>query len=174
MFLPLYALHSSHSWGAGDFGDLRRLRQWAASVGADLVGTLPLLAAFLDEPFEASPYSPVSRMFWNEFYLNVEEIPDLTASPAAQDLLDSAAFREQIESLRSEPFVDYRRQMAMKRQVLMKLTRSVFESLPERRAALEQYAAGHPRLDDYASFRAWVIAFRLRGTRGHRHCATAR
>ena len=32
--------------------------------------TLPLYAAFLDEPFDPSPYAPVSRLHWNEVYLD--------------------------------------------------------------------------------------------------------
>jgi 4-alpha-glucanotransferase len=153
VFLPLYALHSKQSWGAGDFGDLRKLRQWADGLRVDLVGTLPLLPAFLDEPFEISPYSPVSRLFWNEFYLNIEEIPELTASPASRRLLDSTSFHAEIEKLRSAPLVDYRRQMALKRQVLAELARTVDE-IPARRAALDEYARRHLYLSDYSAFRA--------------------
>ena len=32
--------------------------------------TLPLYAGFLDEPFDPSPYAPVSRQHWNEVYLD--------------------------------------------------------------------------------------------------------
>ena len=77
VFLPLYALHSETSWGAGDFSDLGRLLEWVRGLGGGVVATLPLLAAFLDEPFEPSPYSPASRLFWNEFYLDVAAIPEL-------------------------------------------------------------------------------------------------
>ena len=34
------------------------------------LSTLPLYAAFLDEPFDPSPYAPVSRLHWNEVYLD--------------------------------------------------------------------------------------------------------
>ena len=46
--------------------------------------TLPMLAAFLDEPFEPSPYSPASRLFWNEFYLERRahpRVPRLAGDP---------------------------------------------------------------------------------------------
>ena len=45
--------------------------RWAGGFGAGLVGTLPLLSTFLDEPFEPSPYSPVSRRHWDESLINV-------------------------------------------------------------------------------------------------------
>src|SRR3954471_14387207 len=53
-FVPLYALRSERNWGAGDFRDLRELKDGVQGQGADFIGPLPLLAAFLDEPFEIS------------------------------------------------------------------------------------------------------------------------
>ncbi len=58
---PLFSLHSRRSWGSGDLGDLDDLAQFAASEQASVVATLPLLAGFGPESFEASPYLPVSR-----------------------------------------------------------------------------------------------------------------
>jgi len=57
VFLPLYALRSNRSWGSGDFTDLLALSTWVKGLGGGVVGTLPLLATFLDEPFDPSPYS---------------------------------------------------------------------------------------------------------------------
>ena len=42
-----------------------------ARAAARYVATLPILAAFLDEPCAFSPYSPASRLFWNELYLDL-------------------------------------------------------------------------------------------------------
>ncbi len=71
VFLPMYAAHSEQSWGAGNFTDWKNFSGWVGANGGHIVATLPLLAAFLDRPFEPSPYSPASRLFWNEFYLDV-------------------------------------------------------------------------------------------------------
>jgi 4-alpha-glucanotransferase len=154
VFLPLYALTSERSWGAGDFTDLENLCRWTCAQGAAAVGTLPLLAAFLDEPFEPSPYSPASRLFWNEFYLDVARAPELERSPAAQDLLKSPEFRREIEELRAAPLVDYRRGMAVKRRVLEHLARSLFAEDSARQAELRRWAAENPAVQDYARFRA--------------------
>jgi 4-alpha-glucanotransferase len=154
MFAPLHALHSQNSWSAGDFGDLHSLSEWAHWFGAEFVGTLPLLAAFLDEPFEISPYSPASRLFWNEFYLNISQIPELSTTPAARQLLETAHMRDEIESLRSASVVDYRRQMALKRPVLEELAKSFFSVESDRRGSFGTYVSQNSRLEDYAIFRA--------------------
>jgi 4-alpha-glucanotransferase len=160
VFLPLYALHSAHSWGGGDFADLGRLLAWTHAQGGGVVATLPLLAAFLDEPFECSPYSPVSRLFWNEFYLDVATIPELARCPTANALIASKEFIQEVEALRKLPQVDYRRQMALKKQVLVELARTFFAEPDARRAAFEHFLAERPEAEDYARFRA--VGERLR------------
>ncbi|HMC89307.1 MAG TPA: 4-alpha-glucanotransferase, partial [Gemmataceae bacterium] len=156
VFLPLYALHSERSWGAGDFSNLEALTEWVTKLGGGMVATLPLLAAFLDEPFEPGPYSPASRLFWNEFYLDVFRIPELRHCPRAQALLQTPEFSKEVGELQAAPLVDYRRQMALKRRVLGELARSFFAKPSERSDALGDFVAAHPHAEDYARFRAVV------------------
>lgn len=155
VFLPLYALHSRRSIGAGDLSDLGDLMEWIAGLGGKAVGTLPLLAAFLSEPSPPSPYSPASRLFWNEFYLDVARVAEFAACEPAQQMVSSEAFRRETEVLREAPLVDYRRCMALKRPVLEKLSRSFFDGGdPARREAFGAYLAEHPEAERYAAFRA--------------------
>ncbi|NLW08007.1 MAG: 4-alpha-glucanotransferase, partial [Clostridia bacterium] len=153
-FLPLYALHSRQSWGAGDFGDLGVLLDWLHGLGGKLVGTLPLLAAFLDEPFAPSPYEPVSRLFWNEFYLDVSQVEELQISPQARELINSPSLQQEIAALRSAPLVDYRRGMALKRKVLEQCAAAFFAAAGKRQAALQQWLTANPAARNYAQFRA--------------------
>jgi 4-alpha-glucanotransferase len=154
VFLPLYALHSERSWGAGDFSDLEALTDWVAKLGGGMVATLPLLAAFLDEPFEPGPYSPASRLFWNEFYLDVFRIPEFRDCPAAQALLHTPQLEQEVQALRAAPLVDYRRQMALKRRVLEELARTFFAKPTRRMDSLRNFLTTHPHAEDYARFRA--------------------
>ena len=50
VFAPLYAIRSGRAGGAGDLEDLRALAAWVRSLGGSLVGTLPLLAGYFDQP----------------------------------------------------------------------------------------------------------------------------
>ncbi len=156
IFCPLYALSSEHSWGAGNFSDLRTLLDFAAQNEASAVGTLPLLSAFLGELFNPSPYAPVSRLFWNEFYLDIERIPELHRSPGARATIQSSDFQNEIERLRAAPLVDYRRLMALKRRLLEEMAQALLKGGSERRAAFDRFIDNHPMALDYAAFRAKV------------------
>ncbi len=155
VFVPLYALHSQNSWGLGDLSDLRVLGDWVRRQGGDFVSILPLLAAFLDEPFEPSPYVPVSRLFWNELYLDVTRVPELAQCPSAQRLVASVDFQQTLTRLRQQRLVDYRQAMACKRKVLQELSGN-FDTLgsSQRHEAFRQFVNAHPSLEDYARFRA--------------------
>jgi 4-alpha-glucanotransferase len=134
IFLPLYAAQSERSWGVGDLGTLQSFRSWMNEMGGGIVATLPLLAAFEDEP---SPYSPVSRLFWNELYLDIDRLPE--HDRADRDEAD-------IAFLRHASHVDYARAHRMKRRALLRMSER-FQ--PD--AAFEEFAL---RASDYAEFRA--------------------
>jgi 4-alpha-glucanotransferase len=156
LFCPLYALASEKSWGTGNFSDLETWIDFTAQMGGDFVGTLPLLSTFLDEPFNPSPYAPVSRLFWNEFYLDLTRIPELQRSPAARSMIHSSGFLTDLEHLRAAPLIEYRPLMALKRRVLEKLLHTLMNRASKRRTAFQRFVETHPQAQDYAAFRAKV------------------
>ena len=156
LFLPLYAFTSEQSWGAGNFSDLESLVDFTAQMGGDFTGTLPLLATFLDEPFNPSPYAPVSRLFWNEFYLDVTRVPELERSPAARAMIQSPGFQSDLDSLRAQPLIEYRALMALRRPVLEELLRTLMMGPTQRRTAFQRFIDTNPQAGDYAAFRAKV------------------
>jgi 4-alpha-glucanotransferase len=161
VFLPLYAAKSDRNLGAGDFTDLENLIEWTAKQGGKVVGTLPLLSAFLDEPCEISPYSPASRLFWNEFYLDVERIAEFGYSPEARKLFYSQEFQREAKGLRELDLVDYPKVMKLKRKILELLVLDFLQtSNPERKAALDAYIVKRPEILDFALFRANVEKFK--------------
>jgi len=165
LFAPVYALHSTNSWGGGNFTDLETLWDWTTEQGGSFVATLPLLAAYLEEPCDFSPYTPMSRLFWNEFYIDPSRIPELENSPAARELLASPAIVQERQELQNDELVDYRRQAKLQRQVLERLCETCFSENGSRRAELEAFIEQRPEVQDYALFRA--VADRQRA--GWRH-----
>lgn len=154
VFLPLYALQSQQSWGAGNFTDLESLLHWTRGLGGNFVGTLPLLSAFMDEPFAPSPYEPVSRLFWNEFYLDLTRVEEFKKDPGAQDLFNTPAFQAEMAALKAEPLVNYRRGMSIRRSILERCARVCFAEASERLATLRRWEEQTPAARDYARFRA--------------------
>jgi len=154
VFAPTYALRSADDRGVGDLGDLRTLVDWTASLGGTTVATLPLLAAFLDEPFEPSPYRPVSRCLWNELYVDLARLPEVREVPAVRALLEEPAARATVAELRAGADVDYRAAMALTRRVLTAAAVAIEQAPPARRAAFEAHRRSAAHVADYARFRA--------------------
>ncbi|MGH2768040.1 MAG: 4-alpha-glucanotransferase, partial [Actinomycetota bacterium] len=157
VFMPLYALRSKDDWGVGDFGDLESLLAWVGELGGSVVGTLPLLAAFLDEPYDESPYAPASRLFWNDLFVDLTAAPELGSSPEAASLLSSTGVAAEIEALRMKELVDYRRVAALKRRVGELLAEALHTS-PARASgryeAFRRFVDSSPGVARYARFRA--------------------
>jgi 4-alpha-glucanotransferase len=140
VFAPVYGLADPTSGQAGDLGTLRRLFDQVAARGGRYVATLPILAAFLDEPCMASPYSPASRMFWNELYLDLGAI--------AQDL---GLVAPDVPPIVPDAPIDYRTQYHWRRHALDPLAARLFAT---RGAEIDAWAAA-AGVYDYAAFRAF-------------------
>ncbi len=139
VFAPVYALHSKRNPHAGDLTDFETMVDWIGVLGGRVAATLPLLASYLDEPFEPSPYSPASRLFWNEFYVDVGQ-----TRRAAQS-----------------EFVDYRKEMAFRRKVLSKDADAFFKAKrTETRDRFNEFVKSDGELQQYARFRAVTDRFR--------------
>ncbi len=160
VFLPLYALHTVKSRGVGNLGDMDALREWVSGLGGSFVGTLPLLSAFHTTGEIPSPYSPASRLFWNELYLDLAAIPESVTCPEAADLMDNSSFSEAISRSRSSNHVDYREVMRLKRSVLEVLSSHFFAGSTNdgggesRRACFERFRSTHPFAVEFARFMA--------------------
>ena len=153
VFLPLYALHTEKSWGSGDFSALGELINRVGGIGGNVVATLPLLPT-LPNDVEHSPYLPISRLLWNEFYLDVNKVPELRECPSAQALTTSSSFQEETKALRNLTLIDYQRQMALKRKALQELSNYFFTHESYRCDALRYFTEANTVVEDYARFRA--------------------
>ncbi len=103
IFLPLHALRTDDDWGVGSYTDLADLGEWIGELGASMLGALPLYPAFLDPPADPSPYLPVSRLAYNEVFVDPTSLPELAESPEARRLLASDEFRRRLASVHRGP-----------------------------------------------------------------------
>ena len=150
----MYSVRSEQGWGAGGYREWGQLGQWVGSQGGKILGSLPILAASLDkQSCEPSPYSPVSRHFWNEFYLDVPSLPGFPGCQEARRLVESAKFQKRLAHFRSSDVVAYCDEMLEKRKVLEILARKFF-SQRSGREDFARFVQNHPHLENYAAFRA--------------------
>ena len=155
IFVPLHALRTRTDWGIGSYADLASLGEWAGALGASFVGTLPLYPIYPDAPVDPSPYLPVSRLAYNELFVDPRSLPEFQATPDAVALVSSTRFEEAIARVHDAPYVLYEEVARLKRAVLEPMSRAVWSGeLGERRRELEAFSCAHPELAAYAKFRA--------------------
>ena len=155
LFCPLYALHGAESRGGGDLRDLETLMNWTADLGGGLIATLPMLASTLDpEAASISPYSPTSRLFWNEFYLDLARIPEAIRTEAARDAWEGGAALAEAAALRSGELVHYGRQMTQKRAALQHMADAFFETDVADRGSYLTFVDDRRDVEAYATFQA--------------------
>ncbi len=119
----LYSARGDHDWGVGDIGVLRTVVDWAARSHAAFVGLNPL-HALNNRGADISPYSPVSRLYRNTLYIDVDQIPELADCPEARSLIASPEFQQNLGALRARRHIDYEGVMALKASVFGPLYRT--------------------------------------------------
>jgi len=150
---PLFTLHSDRSWGCGDLGDLDVLGEFAASQHASVVSTLPLLSGFGPASYEASPYLPVSRRFWHERWIDIDQLLDL-GHPEHMDGLvrDARAIAEAAAG--QAGLFDGAEALRAKHAVIRELADALGDAATTRGAAFQSFLDERPETVEYARFRA--------------------
>lgn len=117
--LQLYSLRSHRNWGVGDFGDLASVVEWTGrELGAAVIGLNPLHALKNTKPYHISPYSPSSRLFLNDLYIDVEQVAEYQTAPEVKACLAEPSFQARIEAARRGELVEYDAVRSIKREVL--------------------------------------------------------
>lgn len=71
--IPVFSLRSEHSFGVGDFGDLRRLVDWSVITGIKVIQLLPVNDTTTDHHWHDScPYNIVSFYALHPHYVDLE------------------------------------------------------------------------------------------------------
>ena len=125
----LYALHSKHSMGIGDFSDLEEIVKCVAQKGGDVVGINPLgvmsaltqneerLNILSSDLSDVSPYRTLSRSFINYIYLDLRKVEEFS-SLSVQAYVHEEAVQEKIRFLNESPYVKYAQVLELKLKIL--------------------------------------------------------
>ncbi len=157
--VALYGLRSQRNWGCGDFTDLEGLIDWAVSdLGITFIGLNPLHAIPNRQPFNTSPYLPVSTFYKNAIYLDVERVPEFRESKRAAEWFQQPEVQAEFCAVRSSPLVEYERVWALKLAAL-KLAFACYLRKPPDRAFEEFLEREGILLDRFATWCAldeWI------------------
>ncbi|HEU4664472.1 MAG TPA: glycogen debranching protein GlgX [Dokdonella sp.] len=141
----IYALRSSRSWGIGDFDDVARLAELAASVGATGLMLSPVHAPRLCEPERASPYAPSSRLALNPLLVSIVAADEDDPSPRLQRYLARADVRLALSRINAASSVDYAAVARLKLDAIAQ----IYLDFRER-----HLARGTPRAQAFVRFQA--------------------
>jgi len=156
--VSLYGVRSARNWGAGDFTDLAALTEWVAkSLGAGFVALNPLHALHNRQPYNTSPYLPLSAFHRNYLYLDVEAVEDFARCEAARRLVGSERFQCEVKTLRESEYVEYERVARLKkgvlRMVFRRFLREEWRHDTQRARAFRKWAGGQGELlDRFAAY----------------------
>jgi 4-alpha-glucanotransferase len=154
VFLPLHAVRTDEDWGVGSYTDMGTLGRWIGELGGSMVGSLPLYPAFLDPPADPSPYLPVSRLAYNEIFVDPTTLPELARSAEARQRVASDEFRRRLSSVHHAALVDYEEVARLRRHVLAPMADALLGGDSSRRDEFCSFTEQHPELLAYARFRS--------------------
>ncbi len=152
LFAPTYALWETEA-PLPSFGLLGRMARRIGEVGVELLATLPLYATFLDDPLEPSPYSPASRLHWNEALIS-EHLVDLPG-PHSVPLNVERLTRQ------DKRYLDWAALGARRRQQMLLMADNLDDGT---RAAVHRFTHDRPDVSDFARFLAERTAIRSTGS----------
>ncbi|MCD8310565.1 MAG: 4-alpha-glucanotransferase [Prevotellaceae bacterium] len=145
--VPVFSLRSKQSYGVGDFGDLKRLVDWAAATGQQVVQILPVNDTTLTHTWSDSyPYNGISIYALHPMYADLEQVGTLKDEEAMK------RFRERREALNALPAVDYEAVNKLKWEYFELIFRQEGEAVLASKAFRSFYDTNREWLQPYAAF----------------------
>lgn len=114
--IPVFSLRSEHSYGVGDFGDLRRLVDWAVLTGMRVIHILPVNDTTVNHGWQDSyPYNIISVFALHPHYI------DLEAAGTLKSKQKMTQYRRRQQELNALSYSDYEAVDRVKMEYLREL-----------------------------------------------------
>ena len=111
--IPVFSLRSEGSYGVGDFGDLKKLIDWAEQTHQQAVQILPINDTTITNTWmDSYPYNSISIYAFHPMYIDLRQLGKLKDKEAA------AAFEEKRLKLNALPQIDYEAVNEAKREYI--------------------------------------------------------
>lgn len=100
--IPVFSLKSENSFGVGDFGDLKRMIDWAVSTQQKVIQILPINDTTMTHAWTDSyPYNSISIYAFHPMYADIKQMGTL------KDKSTAAKFNKKQKELNGLPAMDY-------------------------------------------------------------------
>lgn len=147
--VPVFSLRSDHSYGVGDFGDLRRMVDWAVETRMKIIQLLPVNDTTTDGGWHDSyPYNIVSAFALHLHYI------DLEALGALKDKTKMTAYHRQRRELNALGYSDYEAVGRVKTAYLQEIFAERGQQTLDSKEFKQWFAENHDWLKPYAK---WVM-----------------
>ena len=145
--IPVFSLRSEHSFGAGDFGDLRRMVDWVAMTGQRVLQILPINDTTMTGKWTDSyPYNSISIYALHPIYA------DLSALPPLKNAKLRNKYKAEQKRLNSDAQMDYEQVITCKREYLSLLYQQEWKSTKDSKDYKDFYEANKEWLLPYAAY----------------------
>ena len=162
--VPVFSLRSEHSYGVGDFGDLRRLVDWAVETGMKVIQILPVNDTTVSHHWSDSyPYNIVSAFALHPHYLDLEELGTLKSKSRM------TAYRRQRQELNALVYSDYEAVDRVKTEYVRELFAERGQQTLDSKEFKAWYADNKDWLEPYVKFLSGV-AEEIYFIQYHLHC----
>jgi 4-alpha-glucanotransferase len=145
--IPIFSLRSEGSFGVGDFGDLKRMIDWADKTGQRIIQVLPINDTNMTHTWQDSyPYNSISIYALHPQYTDFRQLPELKDAEAKKKY---ETIRQELNSLSQ---IDYERMFEAKLSYLHELFAQEWKTV-SRRASYKQFFESNKHwLEPYAAF----------------------
>ena len=100
--IPVFSLRSEGSFGVGDFGDLKKMVDWAEATRMRVIQVLPINDTVITHTWQDSyPYNSISIYALHPQYIDLRQLPVL------KDAKKRSKYKQLQEELNKLPQIDY-------------------------------------------------------------------
>lgn len=145
--IPIFSLRSEGSFGVGDFGDLKKMIDWADKTQQRVIQVLPINDTNMTYTWQDSyPYNSISIYALHPQYTDLRQLPEIKNE-------ERKAHYEQLrQELNALPQIDYERVNKSKLEYLRELFAQEWGAVSRRASYKEFFEQNKEWLVPYAAF----------------------
>ena len=145
--IPIFSLRSEGSFGVGDFGDLKKMIEWADKTHQRVIQVLPINDTTITHTWQDSyPYNSISIYALHPQYTDLRQLPEIKNEER------KTHFEQLRQELNALPQIDYERVNNAKMEYLRELFAQEWATIKKRTSYKDFFEQNKEWLVPYAAF----------------------